>query len=121
MKIRECRQEDLDRVLEIENMSFDESYGMLMFQKLLDIGAGFLVCEFNDIVIGYILFWIKNEGEGHIISIAVDEKYRCLGAATLLLSRAILGFKIANQELVTLEVRESNTAPIEFYKSFVLL
>ena len=39
MKFRECRQEDLDRVLEIENMSFDESYGMLMFQKLLDIAA----------------------------------------------------------------------------------
>lgn len=118
MKIRECRQEDLDRVFEIENMSFNESYGMLMFQKLLDIGAGFLVCEYDNLVIGYVLFWIKNEGQGHIISIAIDPNYRRLGAATLLLARAITGFKVANQEVVTLEVRESNTTAIEFYKKF---
>lgn len=72
MIIREFVPNDLKRVCEIEKMSFDESYELNMFKQLYDIGAGFLVAEDDGYVVGYVLFWIKYENEGHIISLAVD-------------------------------------------------
>ena len=32
------------------------------------MGAGFLVAQEDNIVVGYIIFWIRFEDEGHIIS-----------------------------------------------------
>ena len=61
MIIREFKPDDLKRVFEIENMSFDQSYGINMFKGLYDMGTGFLVAEIDGYVIGYIIFWIKYE------------------------------------------------------------
>ena len=36
----------------------------------------FLVAEDEGYVVGYVLFWIKYENEGHIISLAVDKDYQ---------------------------------------------
>ena len=118
MIIREFRPDDLKRVFEIENMSFDNSYGIEMFKGLYEMGTGFLVAEDNGYVIGYVLFWIKYETQGHIISIAVDKNYRRLKAGTRLLSKAIqvlMNFDIGS---IYLEVNENNKEAYEFYKEF---
>ena len=47
MIIREFTPADLKRVFEIENMSFDQSYGIDMFKSLYDMGTGFLVAEID--------------------------------------------------------------------------
>ena len=73
MIIRKFNPNDLKRVYEIENMSFSQSYGINMFQQLYEMGVGFLVAEEDGYVIGYVIFWIKYENQGHIISIAVDK------------------------------------------------
>jgi len=118
MIIREFNPKDLKRVHEIECMSFDQSYGINMFIKLYDIGTGFLVAENNGYVTGYIIFWIKEEGLGHIISLAVDKYYRKSKIASSLLSKAIDTFKKNNIKKITLEVNENNKAAINFYKKF---
>lgn len=118
MRVREFVPNDLRRVHFIHETSFDQSYGLAIFRKLYDIGAGFLVAEDNGLVVGYILFWIKEENVGHIISIAVDKKYRCLKAGTMLLSRAISTLKICKLNKITLEVNENNKIAINFYKKF---
>lgn len=118
IKVRQVIREDLNRVHQIESSSFDESYGFLMFQKLFDIGAGFLVAEIEGYVVGYILFWIKEEGVGHIISIAVDQEYRNLKIASSLLIRALSILKSFNLEIITLEVKQQNKIAIDFYKKF---
>jgi ribosomal-protein-alanine N-acetyltransferase len=118
MIIREFIPSDLKRVFEIENMSFTQSYGINMFKSLYDMGTGFLVAEEEGYVIGYIIFWIKYENQGHIISLAVDKNYRRMKAGTRLLSKAIqilMMFNIAN---IYLEVNENNTGAYEFYKGF---
>ena len=82
------------------------------------MGTGFLVAEEEGYVIGYIIFWIKYENQGHIISLAVDKNYRRKKAGTRLLSKAIqilMMFDIAN---IYLEVNEKNTGAYEFYKGF---
>ncbi|MDL2246727.1 GNAT family N-acetyltransferase [Methanobrevibacter sp. OttesenSCG-928-K11] len=118
MKIREFLPKDLKRIHDIELMSFNQSYGIDMFKKLYDIGTGFLVCEINEYVVGYIIFWIKEEGLGHIISLAVDKNYRNLEVASKLLTKAILIFKNAGIDLITLEVNVNNEKAINFYKKF---
>ena len=118
MIIREFRPDDLKRVFDIENMSFNQSYGINKFKGLYDMGTGFLVAEEDGYVIGYIIFWIKYENQGHIISLAVDRNYRRLKAGTRLLSKAIqvlMMFDIAN---IYLEVNENNCGAYKFYKQF---
>jgi ribosomal-protein-alanine N-acetyltransferase len=118
MIVRKFKPKDLKRVYEIENMSFDQSYGINMFQQLYEMGIGFLVAEEDDYVIGYVMFWIKYENQGHIISIAVDKNYRRLKAGTQLLVKAISILSLLNLKTIYLEVNENNTGAVEFYKTF---
>jgi ribosomal-protein-alanine N-acetyltransferase len=118
MIVRKFKPKDLKRVYEIENMSFNQSYGINMFQQLYEMGVGFLVAEEDGYVIGYVLFWIKYENYGHIISIAVDKNYRRLKAGTQLLVKAISILSLLNLDTIYLEVNENNTGAVEFYKTF---
>lgn len=118
MIIRKFTPNDLKRVYEIENMSFDQSYGINIFKQLYDMGIGFLVAEKDNYVIGYVMFWIKYENQGHIISIAVDKNYRRLGAGTELLIRAISILSLLRIDAIYLEVKDTNIAARSFYKKF---
>lgn len=118
MIVRKFTPNDLRRVFEIENMSFNQSYGIDMFQQLYEMGVGFLVAEEDGYVIGYVIFWIKYENQGHIISIAVDKNYRRLGAGTQLLVKAISILSLLDISAIYLEVNENNAGAIEFYKTF---
>lgn len=118
MIVRKFKPKDLKRVYEIENMSFNQSYGINMFQQLYEMGVGFLVAEEDGYVIGYVLFWIKYENYGHIISIAVDKNYRRLKAGTQLLVKAISILSLLNLDTIYLEVNENNTGAVEFYRTF---
>ena len=118
MKVRKFVPKDLKRVFEIENMSFDQSYGINMFQQLYEMGIGFLVAEKDDYVVGYVMFWVKYENQGHIISIAVDKNYRRQGAGTELLIRAISILSMLPIDAIYLEVRESNAGAVEFYERY---
>ncbi len=118
MIIRKFNPNDLKRVYEIENMSFNQSYGIDMFQQLYDMGVGFLVAEEDGYVIGYVIFWIKYENQGHIISIAVDKNYRRLKAGTQLLVKAISILSLLRIDAIYLEVNENNEGAVEFYKTF---
>ena len=118
MNVRKFNPKDLKRVFEIENMSFDQSYGINMFQQLYEMGIGFLVAEEDDYVIGYVMFWIKYENQGHIISIAVDKNYRRKGTGTQLLVKAIAILSLLDLHTIYLEVNENNEGAVEFYKNF---
>ena len=118
MIIRKFVPTDLKRVFEIENMSFNQSYGINMFQQLYEMGIGFLVAEDEGYVIGYVMFWVKYENQGHIISIAVDENHRRKGAGTHLLVKAIAILSLLNLDTIFLEVNENNKGAVDFYKNF---
>ena len=118
MIVRKFTPNDLKRVFEIESMSFNQSYGLELVQQLYEMGVGFLVAEEDGYVIGYVIFWIKYEDQGHIISIAVDKNYRRLGAGTRLLVKAISILSLLNIRAIYLEVNENNTGAVEFYKTF---
>ena len=118
MYIREFVPSDLGRVYQIEVESFSNPYEVAMLQQLYEIGAGFLVAIQDGDVVGYIIFWIKEEGLGHIIALAVDKKFRGQHIATRLLMMAITIFKNCDIHMITLEVKSHNEVAVAFYKKF---
>ena len=83
--------------------------------QLYNAGAGFLVAQVAQTIVGYVIFWIK-EGQGHIIVIAVDSNYQDMKVGSLLLEKTCFIFKRNNINTVFLEVRKSNIRAINFYK-----
>ena len=118
MFIREFLPSDLGRVYEIEVNSFKETYDITMLKGLANIGAGFLVAVEDNLVVGYIIFWLKEENVGHIISLAVDEKFRGQHIATKLLIMAVNILRNCSIFKISLEVRVSNEVAVGFYKKF---
>jgi len=117
MMIREFRRQDINRVLEIEEESFKDPYPVDILIDIFNLGAGFLVAEHDNIIVGYIIFWIRYEDGGHIISIAVDEEHRRKDVGTQLVEAALKIFKRYNIDKIKLEVRISNKKAIDFYNN----
>lgn len=115
MIIRDFKLSDLNEVVKIEFNSFDDPYPVDVLIQLYNIGAGFLVAELAHHVVGYVIFWIKDDF-GHIVIIAVDEKYRSMKIGSLLLEKAIFIFKRNNIFDIKLEVRKSNVRARYFYQ-----
>lgn len=115
MIIREFKRLDIKRVLEIEKSSFDDPYPANILLDIYNLGAGFLVAQENNRVVGYIIFWIKFEDEGHIISIAVDKNYRRLEVGTKLVESCIESFRKFSVKSIKLEVRIGNKGARKFY------
>jgi len=72
------------------------------------------VCHY---IVGFAGFWVM-AGEAHITSIAVREKHRRKGIGELLLGRVIDMAIEMNAEMVTLEVRASNTSAQKLYEKY---
>lgn len=68
-------------------------------------------------VLGVVGFWIV-AGEAHISTIAVRQAHRGLGLGELLLNSAIELAQLLNAEVVTLEVRASNTLAQRLYEKY---
>jgi ribosomal-protein-alanine N-acetyltransferase len=117
MIIREFKTIDLFRVYEIEKKTFPNPYEINVLQYLYDMGMGFLVVEDKSLIIAYIIFTIE-DNLGHIIAIAVDEKFRKQNVGSCLLQTAINMIKKFNCNFIYLEVGVSNTDAISFYEGF---
>jgi len=115
MIIREFKRPDVKRVLEIETASFRDPYPANILVDIYNLGAGFLVAQENNRVVGYIIFWIKFEDEGHIISIAVDKNYRRMEVGSRLVEKSLNIFKEYNVRRIKLEVRIGNKGARKFY------
>lgn len=113
--IRDFKITDLDDVVKIEFDSFKDPYPMGILLDLYNGGAGFLVAQLGPAVVGYIIFWVR-EGMGHIIVIAVDERFRNMNVGSMLLFNAIKMLQNNNIFTVRLEVRKSNIPARKFYQ-----
>jgi len=117
MIIREFKPQDLKRVLEIEKASFRDPYPANLLRDIYNLGAGFLVAQEDGKVVGFIIFWIRFEDEGHIISLAVDKDYRRRGVGAALVMTAISIFEKFHIKNIKLEVRARNKGAIKFYRA----
>jgi ribosomal-protein-alanine N-acetyltransferase len=114
--VRRMTLEDVDRIVEIENMSFHTPWTRENFQFELTENrcAVYVVGEIDGNVAGYGGMW-KMVDEGHITNIAVDPKYRCRGIGDAILGTLV---KFAGENgisAMTLEVRTQNQPAHSLY------
>ena len=117
MLIRPMTEEDLDKVLMIENTSFISPWNKDQFLYELNDNpyAVLMVAEYQGIICGFIDFWITFD-VAQLNQIAVHEALRRKGIGEILLLDMIN--RVSEQEVtkITLEVRTYNEKAISLYK-----
>jgi ribosomal-protein-alanine N-acetyltransferase len=120
---RNAKKDDIDKILEIENISFPSPWGRIAFEceisKMLSGLSMFKVAEDedNNKLCGYICADIIIDYI-HILNLAIAPDYRRKGIAGEFI-RIIESNAIQRKNYgITLEVRETNTAAINLYRKF---
>jgi len=109
--IRQCTEDDIPQVAEIEELSFKHPYPAFVFKKYLR--ARFLVSEEDGKITGYVI-GVKMGSKGIIISLAVHPEYRRKGHGRKLIEALIETMDVS---LMELQVRIGNKGALKFYRS----
>jgi ribosomal-protein-alanine N-acetyltransferase len=126
--IRRFKPTDLERVMYINEMCLPENYSSVFFLDLYErFPETFAVAEEDSAIVGYGMCRIERSvpsfrlmglsKKGHLISIAVLQKYQNQGIGEALLKeimKAMVGLYDAKE--MYLEVRVTNTIAIGLYK-----
>jgi ribosomal-protein-alanine N-acetyltransferase len=117
LEYRKMMLEDLDRVMEIEAVSFSLPWSREAYEAELTKNhfAKYLVASLGGLVVGYAGMWVILD-EAHITNIAIDPAFRGqkLGYG---LMREMMAWSMAHgAERMTLEVRVSNLPAQKLYE-----
>lgn len=114
IEIKKASLNDVDKILKIENACFSTPWSEGSIKESLSNPAStFYLAYFGNAIAGYMGLQIFS-CEGYVTNIATIPEYRRKGVAKALISEALKN----DMEFITLEVRESNLAAINLYKSF---
>jgi len=125
--IRNCKNDDLPSVINVNVKTLPENYSNYFYETLLaELPEAFLIAEISCNCVGYIMCTLeygfsnfKKLGfrkKGHVVSIAVLKDHRNLGIGTTLVSEAIVSMKLKKCDELYLEVRCSNTQAVKLYE-----
>lgn len=117
--IRDMKESDLERIMEIEEKSFNPPWSREAFLLELtkNLLAKYIVAEMDGQVVGYGGIWLIID-EGHVTNIAVDEEYRGKGIGSKILEGLIQICRERNMTAMTLEVRKSNVVAQSLYRKY---
>ena len=114
--IRLSNPSDLERLLVIENNTNPSPWTEEQMQSSFDVGHHSFLCEDNnENIIGFVIY-VAVEQEAHLLNIAVDNNYQRKGIGSILINHLKRQVQAMGINLITLEVRVSNTNAISFYK-----
>jgi len=120
--IRLFRRSDLDRILEIEHLSFGKyAWDRNLFADFYHkCGELFLVAVKGRIVCGYILTCIGGRPHcaAELASLAVDPKYRGKGVASALMDGTLRRLRRRGILRIHLMVKVTNKTAIRFYQRY---
>lgn len=100
---------DLSWVLSVEQQAYDFPWSEQGFEKALDDGLAYLVCDLDHHPLGYACFLTVLD-EVHLLNFCVAPKYARQGIGFAAMQALIEYFKSADYQILLLEVRESNSA-----------
>ena len=116
--VRPMTKTDLDAVYQIETLSFRTPWSKhSLAGELKNRVAHYVVAETDEGVIGYCGMWVLFE-EAHITNIAIHPDHRGNGYGKQLLLAAMEHAVSFGAEMMTLEVRETNTVAQNMYAQF---
>jgi ribosomal-protein-alanine N-acetyltransferase len=119
INIRKIRENDLERIYQIENISFKTPYSKRILKFFIKNSYTIsILIEKKKEIIGYAIGILKYGNRGHLVSIAIDPEYRNLTYGKLLLERMLDMFKDNDKKLIHLEVRKTNQAALKLYQNF---
>ncbi|MEG6566805.1 ribosomal protein S18-alanine N-acetyltransferase [Thermoanaerobacterium saccharolyticum] len=119
IKIRPMVKSDIDKVMEIEYLSFSVpwSFESFVMEVTKNRCAHYIVADVDGKVAGYGGFWVVVD-EGHITNIAVHPDFRGQGVGSAIVEGLIELAKTKGITSMTLEVRESNLVAQSLYKKY---
>ena len=117
IEIEKMTPADLDRVMEIETLSYRTPWSRRAFLSELTENsyAHYFVARHRGKIVGYVGMWVILE-EAHITNIAVDPAYRRQKVAWRLLEDMFRRAKELGATRMTLEVRVSNVNAQDLYR-----
>lgn len=115
--IREARLDDLDELARLERVCFPEPWSRRLIESELVAPSRInLVWTDDDHIAGYVLS-MQILDDLHVNKIGASPQFRRRGVASELMSAVAAIALDRGCELISLEVRESNTAARAFYES----
>ena len=116
LDIRDMKEEDIDRIYEIEKSCFTDYWSKALILNSFRLDYNFIkVLTVNEQIVAYITFSIVRE-ESELLSIAVLEEYRNKRLASRLLEEMFRVCEENKVEEIFLEVRESNLSAYRLYR-----
>lgn len=121
--VRLATPADLDRILQIEHLSFGkDAYDRNLFAEYFHkCGDLFLVAEGRRKICGYIITCTRGQrvpGRAEIISVAVDPAARGTGAGSALMDSTIRRLRRRGIDRLVLMVKVTNQAARSFYEKY---
>jgi len=123
VRIRAVDETDLASIVAIESRVFSMPWSPGAFLYELkqnphtEMIAAILPTETGSKLVGYTVWWMI-AGEAQIGNVAVDPDYRRRGVGRQLIQACLEQCKAEKAYFITLDVRVSNTAAINLYRSF---
>jgi ribosomal-protein-alanine N-acetyltransferase len=114
--IRKFMDEDFPQIVRLEYEAFGQQNAPLYVQMYRTCADGFFVADIDGVAAGYVVATFADDGEGRILSIAVDDRFRRKGIAKALLKSAFDFYRRNGVMSVRLEVRTGNVAARELYQ-----
>ncbi|MGE5380135.1 MAG: ribosomal protein S18-alanine N-acetyltransferase [Methylocystaceae bacterium] len=119
--LRPMLKDDLDQVMRIEVIAFPTPWSRQSYEgELVNKFASYFVIEDDARIKGYAGIWCVFE-DAHITNVAVDPESRRQGLGREIMEALIARAREKGAERIYLEVRPSNLAAINLYRSFGFL
>lgn len=117
--IHSMKEEDINQVLEIENLSFLDPWTRRMYLAEVshENNSYFIVAKLENRIIGYGGFWLVVD-EAHLVNLAVHPDFRRQGIGAQIMDYLLALAKQLGAKRATLEVRQSNLIAQSFYAKF---
>lgn len=117
IETRPLREEDLDRICEMEERSFSMPWKREDFKDLLEHDESvYMVIILDGYIIGAAGYTF-NSFEGYINNVVIDEDFRGKGYSKILMESLLNHGREEGINEYTLEVRVSNTPAVKLYES----